>query len=138
MHIFPAVSQIKPERWQTFGIKRKWTGVGFSCWCCAATPCVGKCATPCVGAIFGVLLSSLLDTVLLDLILTLLSTVIGIATIERKPLFRLIKRVYERHVHCSEKGPYFRDRVPIGTFLTFWVLIGSLFIFQGPYFQFFG
>ena len=30
-------------------------------------------------------------------------------------------------------------RVPIlGTFLTFWVLIGSLFIFQGPYFQCFG
>ena len=30
-------------------------------------------------------------------------------------------------------------RVPIiGTFLTFWVPIGSLFIFQGPYFQCFG
>ena len=42
------------------------------------------------------------------------------------------------HQHCSEKGPYFRDRVPIGTFLTFWVPIGSLFIFQGPYFQCFG
>ena len=40
--------------------------------------------------------------------------------------------------HCSEKRPYFRDRVPIGTFLTFWVPIGSLFIFQGPYFQCFG
>ena len=40
--------------------------------------------------------------------------------------------------HCSQKGPYFRDRVPIGTFLTFWVPIGSLFIFQGPYFQCFG
>ena len=37
-------------------------------------------------------------------------------------------------MHCSQKGPYFRDRVPIGTFLTF----GSLFIFQGPYFQCFG
>ena len=23
--------------------------------------------------------------------------------------------------HCSKKGPHFRDRVPIGTFLTFWV-----------------
>ena len=41
-------------------------------------------------------------------------------------------------LHCSEKGPYFRDQVPIGTFLTFWVPIGSLFIFQGPYFQCFG
>ena len=41
-------------------------------------------------------------------------------------------------MHCSEKGPYFRDRVPIGIFLTFWVLIGSLFIFQGLYFQCFG
>ena len=40
--------------------------------------------------------------------------------------------------HCSPKGPYYRDRVPIGTFLTFWVPIGSLFIFQGPYFQSFG
>ena len=40
--------------------------------------------------------------------------------------------------NCSPKGPYFRDRVPIGTFLTFWVPIGSLFIFQGPYFQCFG
>ena len=40
--------------------------------------------------------------------------------------------------HCSQKGPYYRDRVPIGTFLTFWVPIGSLFIFQGPYFQCFG
>ena len=32
--------------------------------------------------------------------------------------------------HCSQKGPYFRDRVPIGTFLTFWVPIyisGSLY-----------
>ena len=26
----------------------------------------------------------------------------------------------------------------IRTFLTFWVLIGSLFIFQGPYFHYFG
>ena len=32
-------------------------------------------------------------------------------------------------------GPYYRDRVPIGIFLAFWVPIGSLFIFQGPYFQ---
>ena len=33
-------------------------------------------------------------------------------------------------VHCSQMGPYFRDRVPIGTFLTFWFPIyisGSLF-----------
>ena len=35
-------------------------------------------------------------------------------------------------------GPYFRDRVLIRTFLAFWVPIGSLFIFQGPYFQCFG
>ena len=27
------------------------------------------------------------------------------------------------HTHCSQKGPYFRDRVPIGTFLTFWIPI---------------
>ena len=31
-----------------------------------------------------------------------------------------------------------RDRVLIRTFLAFWVPIGSLFIFQGPYFQCFG
>ena len=33
-------------------------------------------------------------------------------------------------VHCSKKGSYYRDRVPIGTFFTFWVPIffsGSLF-----------
>ena len=35
-------------------------------------------------------------------------------------------------------GPYLGTRVPIGTFLAFWVLIGSLFIFLGPYFQCFG
>ena len=40
--------------------------------------------------------------------------------------------------HCQQKGPYYRDRVPIGTFLASWVPIGSLFIFQGPYFRFFG
>ena len=26
-------------------------------------------------------------------------------------------------VHCSKKGSYYRDRVPIGTFFTFWVPI---------------
>ena len=40
--------------------------------------------------------------------------------------------------HCYPKGPYYRDRVLIRTFLAFWVPIGSLFIFQGPYFQCFG
>ena len=41
--------------------------------------------------------------------------------------------------HCHLKGPYYRDGVPIiGTLLAFWVPIGSLFIFQGPYFQCFG
>ena len=30
----------------------------------------------------------------------------------------------------------FRDQGPIGTFFTFWVPIGSLYIVQGPYFQF--
>ena len=35
--------------------------------------------------------------------------------------------VFYIDIHCSQKGPYFRDRVPIGTFLTFWVPIGSLF-----------
>ena len=29
--------------------------------------------------------------------------------------------------HCSEKGPYFRDRVPIGTFFTFWVPLRTIF-----------
>ena len=33
---------------------------------------------------------------------------------------------------------YLRTGILIWTFLTFWVLIGSLFIFQGPYFQCFG
>ena len=41
-------------------------------------------------------------------------------------------------LHCHQKGPYYRDRVLIRTFLAFWVPIGSLFIFQGPYFQCFG
>ena len=40
-----------------------------------------------------------------------------------------------KHCHCHPKGPYYRDWVHIGTFLAFWVPIGSLFIFQGPYFQ---
>ena len=39
---------------------------------------------------------------------------------------------------CYPKGPYYRDRVLIRTFLAFWVPIGSLFILQGPYFQCFG
>ena len=26
-------------------------------------------------------------------------------------------------MHCSEKGPYFREQVPIGTFFTCWVPI---------------
>ena len=34
--------------------------------------------------------------------------------------------------HCPQMGPY-RD-----LFLAFLILIGSLFIFQGPYFQCFG
>ena len=29
-------------------------------------------------------------------------------------------------------------RVPVGTFLAFWVPIGSLFIIEGPFFQCFG
>ena len=32
-------------------------------------------------------------------------------------------------------GPYLGTGVPKGTFLAFWVPNGSLFIFQGPYFQ---
>ena len=47
-------------------------------------------------------------------------------------------KVTSSELHCSPKGPYFRDRVPIGTFLTFWIPIGSLFIFKGPYFHCFG
>ena len=35
-------------------------------------------------------------------------------------------------------GPYLGTRVPIGTFLAFWVPIGFPFTFQGPYFQCFG
>ena len=35
-------------------------------------------------------------------------------------------------------GPYLGTRVPTGTLLAFWVPIGSLFIFLGPYFQCFG
>ena len=48
--------------------------------------------------------------------------------------------VYDRSglLHCHQKGPYYRDWVLIRTFLAFWVPIGSLFIFQGPYFQCFG
>ena len=41
-------------------------------------------------------------------------------------------------MHCQLKGPYYRDLVLIRTFLAFWVPIGSLFTFQGPYFQCFG
>ena len=37
-------------------------------------------------------------------------------------------KVTSSELHCSPKGPYFRDRVPIGTF----------FDFLGPYFQRFG
>ena len=40
--------------------------------------------------------------------------------------------------HCDQKGPYYRDRVPTGTFLAIWIPTGSLFICQGPYFQCFG
>ena len=32
-------------------------------------------------------------------------------------------------------GPYLGTGGPKGTFLAFWVPNGSLFIFQGPYFQ---
>ena len=39
---------------------------------------------------------------------------------------------------CLKMGPYFRDRVLIRTFLAFWVSIGSLFIFQCPYFHCYG
>ena len=41
-------------------------------------------------------------------------------------------------LHCHQKCPYCKDRVLIRTFLAFGVPIGSLFIFQGPYFQCFG
>ena len=40
--------------------------------------------------------------------------------------------------HCSKKGPYFGHRVPRGTIFTFGIPHESLFIFQGPCFQFFG
>ena len=38
-------------------------------------------------------------------------------------------------LHCSEKGPHFRDHVLIGSLFTLWVPIGSLFIFRVPIFS---
>ena len=40
-------------------------------------------------------------------------------------------QIFNMIIHYSQKGPYFRDRIPNGTFLIF----GFLFIFKGPYFQ---
>ena len=40
--------------------------------------------------------------------------------------------------HCPQKGPYFKDLVLYKDLIGIGVLIGSLFIFQGPYFHCFG
>ena len=45
-----------------------------------------------------------------------------------------IYTLYSIH-HCQLKGPYYRDLVLIRTFLAFWVPIGSLFIFQDPFYH---
>ena len=37
-------------------------------------------------------------------------------------------------VHCAHMGPHLGDPVPMGTFFSFWVPIGSAFLFQGPHF----
>ena len=38
-------------------------------------------------------------------------------------------------LNCHQKSPYLRDQVPMGTHFTVLVPIGSLFTFQGPYFE---
>ena len=38
-------------------------------------------------------------------------------------------------LHWCEKGPYFRDRVPIGIFLTLWSLLGPYSYFRVPIFS---
>ena len=38
-------------------------------------------------------------------------------------------------LNCYQKSPYLRDQVPMGTHFTVLVPIGSLFTFQGPYFE---
>ena len=42
------------------------------------------------------------------------------------------------HVTVSKRVLILRTWSLIRTFLAFWVLIGSFFIFQGPYFHYFG
>ena len=36
-------------------------------------------------------------------------------------------------MHCGHMGPHLGDRVPMGTFFSFGVPIGSPFLFQGPH-----
>ena len=50
------------------------------------------------------------------------------------PVTVLIYNLPRYGIALWEKGPYFRDWVPIGTFITF----GSLFIVQGPCFRYLG
>ena len=38
-------------------------------------------------------------------------------------------------LNCYQKSPYLRDQVPMGTHFTVLVPMGSLFTFQGPYFE---
>ena len=38
-------------------------------------------------------------------------------------------------IHCAHMGPHLGDPVPMGTFFSFWVPIGSPFLFQGPHFH---
>ena len=56
---------------------------------------------------------------------------------EQKSWEFLIPNHPRAQAHCPKMGPYLGTRVPIGTFFGM-VPIGSLFIFQGPYFQCFG
>ena len=55
-----------------------------------------------------------------------------------KVLLDFVQLNLERSEHSLYKGPYFKDLVLNRTFLSFWVLNGSLFTVQGPYFHFFG
>ena len=38
-------------------------------------------------------------------------------------------------LNCYQKSPYLRDQVPMGTHFTVLLPMGSLFTFQGPYFE---
>ena len=44
-------------------------------------------------------------------------------------LFALSSFLMVLGLHCSQVGPHLRDPVPMGTFFSFWVPIGSPFLF---------